>query len=308
MKIVFMGTPEFAVPSLRKLAESGEEVVALVAQPDKPSGRGRKLTPPPTNQLAEKLGIPVLQPSRIRTDEFVRELKKLNPDLICVVAYGKILPKAVLDLPRLGCVNVHASLLPEYRGAAPINWAIARGEKVTGVTTMMMDEGMDTGDILLQREIPIGEKDTGETLSGKLSQLGAELLIETIGLLKKEELNPQKQDESQATYAPLLKKEDGRIDWGKPAVEIGNLVRGMLPWPGAFTTLDGKLLKIFRVRVSEGEGEPGVVTTSDSGTLRVGSGEGTIEIEELQIEGGKRLDSKAFLAGRKIEPGTVLGR
>jgi len=308
MKIVFMGTPEFAVPSLRALAESGDEVVALVAQPDKPSGRGRKLTPPPTKQLAGELGIPVLQPSGIRTDEFVRELKKLNPDLICVVAYGKILPKAVLDLPRLGCINVHASLLPEYRGAAPINWAIARGEKVTGVTTMMMDEGMDTGDVLLQREMPIDDEDTGKTLSGKLSQLGAELLIETIELLRKGELRPQKQDESRATYAPLLKKEDGRIDWGKPAVEIGNLVRGMLPWPGAFTTLGGKLLKVFKVRVLEGQGRPGEVIESQSGVLRVGTGEGTIEIEELQIEGGKRLDSKAFLAGRKIEPGTVLGR
>jgi len=303
-----MGTPEFAVPSLGALAESGDEVVALIAQPDRPSGRGRKLTPPPTKQLAERLGIPVLQPSRIRTDEFIQELKKLNPDLICVVAYGKILPKAVLDLPRLGCVNVHASLLPEYRGAAPINWAIACGEKVTGVTTMMMDEGMDTGDILLKREIPIDEEDTGETLSGKLSQLGAKLLIETIELLKKRELRPQKQDESRATYAPLLKKEDGKIDWGRPAVEIENQVRGMLPWPGAFTTLDGKLLKVYKVRVSDGAGKPGVVIESNTGTIRVGTGEGTVDIQELQIEGGKRLDSKAFLAGRKINPGTVLGR
>jgi methionyl-tRNA formyltransferase len=308
MKIVFMGTPEFAVPSLGALAESGDEVVTLVAQPDKPSGRGRKLTPPPTKQLAEKLGIPVLQPPGIRTEEFVRELEKLNPDLICVVAYGKILPKAVLDLPRLGCINVHASLLPEYRGAAPVNWAIARGEKVTGVTTMMMDEGMDTGDILLQREIPIVEEDTGETLSEGLSQLGAELLIETIELLKKGELEPQEQDDSQATYAPLLKKEDGRIDWGKPAVEIGNQVRGMLPWPGAFTTVDGKLLKVFKVCVLEGKGKPGEVIESQSGVLRVGTGEGIIDIQELQIEGGKRLDSRAFLAGRKIDPGNVLGR
>ncbi len=302
-----MGTPEFAVPSLKALIESGDEVVALVAQPDKPSGRGRKLAPPPTKLLAQEHGIPVLQPSSIRTDEFLLKLKKLNPDLICVVAYGKILPKAVLDLPRFGCINVHASLLPKYRGAAPINWAIVRGEKITGVTTMLMDEAMDTGDVLLKRETVIDEEDNGETLSRKMSELGAELLIATVGLLKRGELNPRKQDDSQASYAPILKKDDGRIDWSKPALEIKNLVRGMLPWPGAFTTLSGNLLKIYSAQLSEGMGRPGEVIKSGPGILRVSTGSGAIDILELQVAGGKRLDSKAFLAGRKIPPGTLLG-
>lgn len=307
MRIVFMGTPEFAVPSLEALIESDDEVVALVSQPDKPSGRGRKPAPPPTKLLAQERGILVLQPSSIRTDEFLEKLRELNPDLICVVAYGKILPKTILDTPRLGCINVHASLLPGYRGAAPINWAIVRGEKVTGVTTMMMDEGMDTGDVLLQREIVIDDQETGDTLSKKMSLLGAELLIETIGLLKRGELKHQKQDESKATYAPMIKKEDGRIDWKKPALEIRNLVRGMLPWPGAFTSLSGKLLKIYCVRISQGDGKPGEVLSSEPGVLRVATGSGAVDILELQIEGGKRLDSRAFLAGRKIVPGTVLG-
>ncbi len=302
-----MGTPEFAVPSLRALIDSGNEVAAIVAQPDKPKGRGRRLAPPPVKKAAEEHNIPVLQPAKIRTGEFLEQLEKINPDLICVAAYGKILPKAVLDLPRFGCINVHASLLPRYRGAAPINWAIVRGEKVTGVTTMQMDEGMDTGDILLEREMQIEEDDTGETLSEKLSVAGAELLMETIRELESGNLNPRKQDDSTATYAPMLKKEDGRIDWEKPAEEVRSLVRGMLPWPGAFTYLGGKLLKIYSVVVSEGEGKPGEVLMSERGIIRVSSGRGSVDIRELQLEGGKRLDARAFLAGRKIEAGTILG-
>lgn len=308
MRIVFMGTPAFAVPSLRALVGSGEEVAAVVAQPDKPRGRGRKLTPPPVKVAAEEYSIPVLQPPKIRTAEFLEELKKIDPELICVAAYGKILPAAVLELPRYGCINVHASLLPRYRGAAPVNWAIVRGEKVTGVTTMLMDEGMDTGDILLEREMPIEEDDTGETLGEKLSVAGAELLIETIRELRAGNLNPRKQDHSRATYAPMLKKEDGRIDWEMPAENVRNLVRGMLPWPGAFTCLEGKLLKIYKVRVSEGEGKPGEVSMSGRGVIRVSAGRGALDIEELQLESGKRLDSKAFLAGRKIREGTILGQ
>ncbi len=307
MRIVFMGTPGFAVPSLKALIESEDEVAALVAQPDKPKGRGLKASPPPTKIIAEEHGIPVLQPSKIRTEEFLNELGNISPDLICVAAYGKILPKTILDLPRFGCINVHASLLPKYRGAAPINWAIARGETVTGITIMQMDEGMDTGDILLRREVPIDPDDTGETLSGKLSVIGARLLIETIAELKKGTLRPVKQDDSLATYAPMLKKEDGRIDWMRPAEEIRSLIRGMLPWPGAYTYLRGKLLKIYRAAVSEGEGKPGEAVGTGQGVLRVVTGAGALDILELQIEGGRRLDSRAFLAGRKIEPGTVLG-
>lgn len=308
IKIIFMGTPEFAVPSLNALVESGEEVSAVVAQPDKPKGRGRKLAPPPVKVAAERHNIPVLQPAKIRTEEFLEDLRRINPDLICVAAYGKILPKAVLELPRFGCINVHASLLPRYRGAAPVNWAIVRGEKVTGVTTMQMDEGMDTGDILLKREMPIEEDDTGETLSEKLSSAGAALLIETIRDLKSGNLHPEKQDESRATYAPMLKKEDGCIDWERTAPDLRNLVRGMLPWPGAFTYLGGKLLKIYRVSVSEGEGKPGEVLMSERGVIRVAAGIGALDVQELQMEGGKRLDSGAFLAGRKIQTGTILGK
>lgn len=303
-----MGTPDFAVPSLEALIRSEDDVVAVVSQPDKPRGRGRKLAPPPTKLVAAKYDIPVLQPSKIRTAEFLDELRKLSPDLICVAAYGKILPKAILELPRYGCINVHASLLPEYRGAAPVNWAIVRGERVTGVTTMLMDEGMDTGDILLQLEIPIDDEDTGESLSRRLATAGAELLIETIGKLGGNSLTPKKQDESRATYAPMLKKEDGRIDWSRSPGEVRNLVRGMLPWPGAFTYLGGRLLKIYRVRVTEGSGNPGEVIESKSGILRVCAGDGAVDVLELQLEGGRRMDAGAFLAGRKIEPGTVLSR
>lgn len=307
MKIVFMGTPEFAVPSLKALVDSGEEVAAVVAQPDKPQGRGLKLSPPPTKVFAEERGITVLQPPGIRTEAFLRDLAELNPDIIIVAAYGKILPKSVLELPGFGCINVHASILPEYRGAAPVNWAIARGEKVTGVTIMRMDEGMDTGDILLTREVPIDDDDTGETLSGKLSLAGAELLLLALENLKRGELHPLKQNDSLATYAPMLKKEDGRIDWSKPAGEIRNLIRGMLPWPGAFTLLGGKLLKIYKAAIAEGAGKEGEVITAPQGVLRVMTGKGALDILELQIEGGKRLPSKDFLSGRKIEPGTVLG-
>ena len=307
MKIIFMGTPEFAVPSLRALVDSGDEVVAVVTQPDKPKGRGLEVAPPPTKVLAERHGIPVLQPAKIKTEEFFNELKKFNPDLICVAAYGKILPKNILDLPHYGCINVHASLLPKYRGAAPINWAIIRGEKVTGITTMKMDEGMDTGDMLLKKEVPIEDEDTGETLSEKLSEIGARLLIETIRLLKEGQLNPIPQDHSQANYAPMLKKEDGKIDWQKSAEEIRNLIRGALPWPSAYTNLEGKLLKIYKARLAEGGGKPGEVMKSDSGILRVATGKGTIDILELQIEGGKKLQTQVFLRGRRIEEGMVLG-
>jgi methionyl-tRNA formyltransferase len=307
MKIIFMGTPEFAVPSLQALIDSGDEIVAVVCQPDKPKGRGLDVTAPPTKVIAEKHGIPVLQPQKIKTEEFFNELKKLSPDLICVAAYGKILPKNILDLPPHGCINVHASILPKYRGAAPINWAIIRGEKITGITTMKMDEGMDTGDMLLKKEIPIEDEDTGETLSQKLSLIGAELLIETLKLLKEGKLNPIPQDHSQATYAPMLKKEDGKIDWSKSAEEVRNLIRGALPWPGAYTTLDGKLLKLYKARVSDGVGNPGEVIKSDSGILRVATGNDSLDILELQIEGGKRLKAEEFLRGRRIRDGSVLG-
>lgn len=301
-----MGTPEFAVPSFKALIESEEEVVALVSQPDRPRGRGRKLTTTPTKLAAEDHHIPVLQPDKIRNDIFLKEISDLEPDLMVVAAYGKILPQTLLELPPHGCINVHASLLPWYRGAAPINWAIVRGEKVTGVTIMQMDEGMDRGDVLLKKETPISEDDTGETLAKRLSVMGAELLIETIKRLKEGSLVARKQDESNASYAPMLKKEDGLIDWNRPSFEIRNLIRGMLPWPGAFTHLGDKMLKIYSAKSAQSRGKPGEVLSSEKGALEVACGQGSLVISELQTEGGKRLDTKSFLSGRKIEPGTVL--
>ncbi len=302
-----MGTPEFAVPSLKALIDSEEDVAALVSQPDRPRGRGRKLASTPTKLVAQDYNIPVLQPDKIRDDIFLEEIGDLEPSLIVVAAYGKILPEGLLELPRYGCINVHASLLPCYRGAAPINWAVVRGEKVTGVTTMRMDEGMDTGDMLLKKEMPIEEQDTGETLTRRLSVIGAELLIETIKLLKEGALVPEKQDESKASYAPMLKKEDGLIDWEKSSLDIRNLIRGMLPWPGAFTRLGDKILKIYSAKSALSEGRPGEVLSSEKGVLEVACGGGSLIISELQIESGKRLEAKPFLSGRKIDPGTVLG-
>lgn len=302
-----MGTPEFAVPSLKALIESEHDVIAVVAQPDKPKGRGRKLAPPPTKIFAQTHNLPVLQPQKINTQEYLEELKELNPDLICVTAYGKILPKDLLELPPYGCINVHASLLPKYRGAAPINWAIVRGERETGVTTMLMDEGMDTGDMLLRKEVEILDSDDTGSLSEKLSVLGGSLLLETISRLEDKGLDPIQQDEAQATYAPMLKKSDGEIDWEKPALEIWNLIRGMNPWPGTFTKLGNKSLKLFRSRVVNSSGNPGEVIEAVSGVLIIACGEGALEILELQLEGGKRLDVRAFLSGRKIEEGLVLG-
>ncbi len=302
-----MGTPGFAVPCLNALIESQDEVVGVVTKADKPQGRGQRIESPPIKILSQQHGIPILQPEKLKTEEFFNELKSFNPDLICVTAYGKILPKNLLELPPRGCINVHASLLPKYRGAAPINWAIINGEKNTGITTMLMDEGMDTGDILLQEEMPIDEEDTGETLSERLSHIGAELLIQTIKLLKENKLSPIPQDHTKATYASMLKKENGLIGWSKSAQEIRKLIRGTLPWPGAYTFLEGKNLKIYRAIVSLGQGKPGLVIISTRGTLRVATGAGAIDIHELQIEGGRRLPTEAFLSGRKIKEGIILG-
>ncbi|MGB7291846.1 MAG: methionyl-tRNA formyltransferase [Thermodesulfobacteriota bacterium] len=303
-----MGTPGFAVPTLRALIESENDVVAVVTKPDTPKGRGRRVIPPPIKTLTIDYNIPVLQPEKIKTEEFNSELKEYEPDMICVAAYGKILPKNILDLPPHGCINVHASLLPKYRGAAPVNWAIIRGEEITGITTMMMDEGMDTGDMLLQKEVRIEVEDDAESLSEKLSIVGAKLLTETIRLQKRGRLPRIPQDHSKATYAPMLKKEDGIIDWRKTSEEIKYLIRGTLPWPGAHTTIDGKNLKLYKAKVSDGIGKPGEVILSESGILRVATGDGSIDITEIQIEGGKRLPTQAFLIGRKIPRGTIFGK
>ena len=310
-----MGTPAFAVPSLEALSRKGYEILSVVTQPDKPRGRGRALAPPPVKECALALGLPVLQPGSIRGVEFLDELTGLAPDVIIVVAYGKILPKGVLGLPKLGCVNVHSSLLPAYRGAAPVNRAIINGDSESGVTTMFMDEGMDTGPVLMKRATPIGGKETAGELLKRLSVMGAELLIETIEGVNGGTLKPVSQPESGVSYAPLLKKEDGRIDWTKTASEVDFHVRGFSPWPGAFTSVRGKSLKVHGGGVVDMEtdgkepGRPGEVFYSvTDGSINVVCGSGSVyAVTELQLEGKRRMKTEDLLRGFKIESGEKLG-
>ena len=308
MRILFAGTPAFAVPSLVALCDSPHEVVALLSRPDRPRGRSRKPVWPETKKVATERGVPVFQPQDLKTPEFAETLKALSPDLIAVVAYGKIFPSAVLNAPPLGCVNVHASLLPSYRGAAPVNWAIAKGEKKTGITIMLMDEGVDTGDILTQREVPIGEEETAEELLKRLSIDGAELLLETVDRIAKNDISPVKQREEAATYAPLLSKKDGEVDWSQDAEEIKNLIRAMTPWPCAHTTLEGKNLKIFRALAGPGRGRPGEIVSVGGESLDVAAGKGVLRILSLQIEGGRKMDASEFKRGRKdLREGQFMG-
>jgi methionyl-tRNA formyltransferase len=282
-------------------------VIAIVTQPDREKGRGRKVIPCPVKELALQHGLNVFQPEKVREESFQKEIEGLQPELFVVVAYGQILPKSLLQIPRYGAVNVHASLLPKYRGAAPIAWAILKGERFTGVTTMAMDEGMDTGDILLQTEFPIGEEETNETLRDPLALLGAQLLLETVRKMKAGNLHPVPQDHSKATYAPLLKKEDGRIDWSKGAKEIDRQVRALNPWPGTFTRWDGRLLKIFGGAVKEmtSRGKAGTVSWVGSDFIEVETGRDSFLIKEVQLEGKKRMSVREFLAGNPISAGTI---
>ena len=306
-RLVFFGTPEFAVPSLRALLAGSDPVVGVVCQPDKPAGRGRHLATPPVKQVALEAQVPVLQPEKLRPPEFLEALRQWAPDLIVVAAYGRILPKAVLDLPPHGCINVHASLLPKFRGAAPVQWAILRGEAVTGVTIMQMNERMDAGDILLQRETRIGEDETYGELQARLADVGAQALIEAIAQLHAGTLQAQRQREEDVTLAPMIAKENGRIDWTQPAVVIARMVRAFNPWPSAFTDLDGKLLKIHRAHVGgAGTGIPGNVACVE-GDIAVSTGDGTLVLDELQLEGRKRLSAAEFARGGGIKVGTVLG-
>ena len=308
MRIIFMGTPEFACPTLRTLIDRGERVVAVVTQPDRPKGRGQQTLPPPVKVLAEGHGIPVLQPVKVRLPESIEEIRALEPDLIVVIAFGQILPKALLDIPKKGCINVHASLLPRYRGAAPLNWCIINGETETGVTTMMMDVGLDTGDMLLKRATPIDPDEDTQSLHDRMSQLGAELLGETLERLAAGDLVPEKQDDSLTCYAPMMKKENGLIDWSRDPQSIKNQVRGMTPWPGAYSTLDEKLLKVYRVQTGSGSGAPGEIVSVGRDGVEVACGAGSLLIRELQLEGKKRLSAADFLAGYKLQPGALLGK
>lgn len=307
LKVVFMGTPAFAVPTLKALIESGCEIKAVVTQPDRPAGRGRKITVSPVKALALSEGLALFQPERVKAKAFISELEMLSPDVIVVVAFGRILPKVILDIPPLGCINVHASLLPAYRGAAPVNWAVIQGESVTGVTTMVMDEGLDTGDILLKEEVEIGPFDDAATLYERLSVIGAKLLVRTLEGLMENILIPQKQDDASVSYAPMLKKEDGLIDWSESANNIVNRIRGLLPWPVAQTTLRGRKLKIFAAKRSMGSGTPGTVLNANEDGVDIAAGEGSLSLVELQIEGKKRMKAGEFLRGFRVEVGERFG-
>ena len=310
-RVVFMGTPEFAVPSLDALLDAGYEVVGAFTQPDRPSGRGHKLAACPVKQRALERGVPVYQFERVRGQKGLDTMRALKPDVVVTAAFGQILSKKLLEVPVHGTVNVHASLLPKYRGAAPINWCILEGDTVSGVTTMLTDPGIDTGDMLLTRQVEIGENETAGELTLRLSHVGAELLIETLAGYLKGEITPVKQDESQMSHQPMLDKEMGRIDWNRSAREIACQVRGLNPWPVAYTALEGKPLKIYQARPLEGAAEavPGqVVESSAKKGLMVACGQGVLELIEIQAPAAKRMQAKAYLMGKRIEPGTVLGK
>ena len=307
MKIIFMGTPDFAAASLEALIDSRHEIQAVVTQPDKPKGRKGELTPSPVKVVAEEKGIKVYQPLKVRDEEFVKTLRAYNPDAIVVVAFGQIIPLSILQMPKFGCVNIHGSLLPKYRGAAPIQWAVLDGEKETGITTILMDEGIDTGDILLKKTIQIDTDETSGSLFDKLMALGAETILETLDELEKGNLTPTKQGESPTAYAKMLTKAMGLIDFTKSAKELDCFVRGMDPWPSAYTLLSGKTLKLWKVRVVEGGGKAGSVIEIGKESFTVACGEGAIEVLEVQLEGKKRMSAGDFLKGSTLNIGQELG-
>ena len=309
MRIVFMGTPEFAVPSLKALVGAGHEICGVFTQPDKPKNRGMKLQATPVKEYAMSIGLPVFQPAKVRDGEALGILQALNPDLIAVAAYGKILPVDILALPRLGCVNVHSSLLPKYRGAAPINWAILNGEDETGVTIMYMAEGMDTGDILAQAKTPIGLNENAAQLFVRLADIGAGLLVETAAALEAGKVNPVPQDSTRASYAPMLSKEQSPLDWTRSARQLHDQVRGLYPWPSASMVLDGIRCKVLQTALAGESGgkAPGAVLQADKKGLRVACGDGqALDILELQPDGKKAMASPAFLLGHPVSLGTIL--
>ena len=307
MKIIFMGTPDFAAASLEALIASRHEIQAVVTQPDKAKGRKGELTPSPVKVVAEEKGIKVYQPLKVRDEEFVETLRAYNPDVIVVVAFGQIIPLSILKMPKYGCVNIHGSLLPKYRGAAPIQWAVLDGEKETGITTILMDEGIDTGDILLKKTIKIDTDETSGSLFDKLMALGAETILETLDELEKGSLTPIKQGESPTAYAKMLTKAMGLIDFTRSAKELDCFVRGMDPWPSAYTLLAGKTLKLWKVRAVEGGGKAGSVIEIGKESFTIACGEGAIEVLEVQLEGKKRMSAGDFLKGSTLNIGQELG-
>lgn len=311
-----MGTPDFSVGTLRELVNAGHQVVGVVSQPDKPKGRGKTLVPTPVKEAALELGLPVYQPKRVKDPEFLETLKELAPEVIVVVAFGQIIPQSVLDLPVYGCINVHASLLPKYRGAAPIQWAVIDGEPESGVTIMKMDAGLDTGDMIAKAAVALDADETGGSLFDKLSEVGAKLLVQTLPSLEDKTAVYEKQpEESPTPYAAMIQKTLGNMDWSRPAIELERLIRGLNPWPSAYTKLGGKTLKIWKAQVQETDdgkeqpgntAVPGCVLQADAGGLCVQTGQGVLKITELQLEGKKRMDAQAFLRGCQVKTGRVL--
>lgn len=309
MKVIFMGTPDFSVGTLEALIEAGHEVTLVVTQPDKPKGRGKAMQYTPVKETALAHGIEVYQPAKIREPECVEYLKKYEADIMVVVAFGQILTKEILDMPKYGCVNVHASLLPKYRGAAPIQWAVINGEKVSGVTTMRMDEGIDTGDMILKEEVELDSEETGGSLFERLAKTGAELCVKTLTAIEDGTATYTPQDNAQATHTKMIKKQLGEIDFTNPAEEIERLIRGLNPWPSAYTHWNGKTLKIWKASVVEKESgkEPGIIEVGKN-TIAVQTGKGMLQLEEIQLEGKKRMQTDAFLRGVSLETGMLLGK
>ncbi|MCI8483020.1 MAG: methionyl-tRNA formyltransferase [Lachnospiraceae bacterium] len=319
MKVIFMGTPDFSVGTLEKLLEAGHEIALVVTQPDKPKGRGKSMQFPPVKEAALAHDLEVYQPRRVRDPECVEYLRQKAADIIVVVAFGQILPKEILEMPPYGCVNVHASLLPKYRGAAPIQWAVIQGEKVTGVTTMRMDEGLDTGDMILKEEVVLREDETGGSLFDRLAKTGAELCVKTLDGIVQGTVAYTPQNEKEATHTSMIKKQLGEIQWNRPAQELERLIRGLNPWPSAYTHLEGKTLKIWKSHVLDSAGEPGescieeniqepgqvINITRDA--IEVQTGQGILVLEEVQLEGKKRMKTDAFLRGCSLETGMRLG-
>lgn len=310
MRIVFMGTPDFSVPTLEKIIEAGHEVIGVVTQPDRAKGRGKKVLYPPVKEKALEHGLSVYQPRRAREPEFIEQMRQLNPDVMVVVAFGQILPKELLDIPKYGCVNVHASLLPKYRGAAPIQWAVINGDKESGVTIMRMNEGLDTGDMIDKVVVPLDENETGGSLFDKLSAAGAKLCAEVLEKLENGTAVFEKQPELSTTdYAAMIDKKMGKINWERPAKEIEQLIRGLNPWPSAYTSVNGKNLKLWTASVvhEAGNGVPGEILEAGKEGLLVKTGDGLLLIQELQLEGKKRMDTAAFLRGYTVDKGCILG-
>lgn len=306
MKVVFMGTPDFAVETLKAIYEAGHEVILAVSQPDKPKGRSGKLQPTPVKEYAIEHNIPVFQPVKIKDPQAVEYMRGFEADVFVVAAFGQILPQSILDIPRLGCVNVHGSLLPKYRGAAPIQWAVINGEKVSGNTTMLMGPGLDDGDMLLKSEIELSDDETGGSLFDKLAIDGGRLAVQTIEALDCGEITPIPQDSSLATHVGMIKKDMGNVDWNRPAIEIERFIRGLNPWPSAFTFIDNKQLKLWKAIVTDESGEAGTIISVDKNSFTVACGQGALQILELQLEGKKRMSTGDFLRGYKLELGMRL--